>query len=300
MVQTTYDLDVLRSFVAGVDLQSFAKAADRQGRSTSAISAQLKRLEQQAGVPLFRKAGRGLALTEAGEMLLSYARRLLDLNDEVVIAMLGAAAEGVLRIGLQHDFADSLLPKILGRFARAHPKVRIEAEIARNHELLKHVSEGDLDFALAWEDREAACPDGEAIGLLPMCWIGAGDGQAFAPGRDGEPVALVVYDDRCRFRQAAVCALDSVGRPWRIGLTSPNLSGIWAGVSAGLGITVRTAFALPTSVNALDGPLVGLPALPALNLAIYRSNSRLAPVAEQLIAIVKDEIGNASASITSA
>src|ERR1700709_557931 len=111
----TFDLDVLRSFAMGVDLGGFAKAADRLGRSTSAVSAQLKKLEEQAGVPIFSKAGRGLALTEAGQRLLGYARRLLDLNDETASAVRGIELEGEVRLGLQEDFGEVLLFDVLGR-----------------------------------------------------------------------------------------------------------------------------------------------------------------------------------------
>src|SRR5690349_24991038 len=90
---TTFDIDVLRSFVLGVELGSFAQAAERLNRSTSAVSAQLKKLEEQAGAPLLRKAGRGLALTETGETMLGYARRLLDLNDEAAAAVRGVQLE---------------------------------------------------------------------------------------------------------------------------------------------------------------------------------------------------------------
>jgi len=122
-----YDLDVLRSFSTGIALGSFARAADKLGRSTSAISAQLKKLEAQCGTPLLRKAGRGLELTEAGETLLAYAHRLLELNDEAVAAVSGSQLRGLVRLGLQEDLGEALLPAVLGRFARAHPQVRIEA-----------------------------------------------------------------------------------------------------------------------------------------------------------------------------
>src|SRR6202012_3632185 len=119
-----FDLDVLRTFVAGVELGSFAKAADRLGRATSAVSAPLKKLEDQAAPPVLRKSGRGMVLTEAGETMLASARRLLELNDEAAAALHGAELEGWVRLGLQEDFGESLLADVLGRFARAHPKVR--------------------------------------------------------------------------------------------------------------------------------------------------------------------------------
>ena len=145
-----FDIAFLRSYVAGIDLGSFARAADKVGRSTSAVSAQLKKLEEQAGMPLFRKDGRGLALTPAGEVLLGYARRLLELNDEAAVALRGAELEGWIRLGLQEDFGEALLPDVLGRFARAHPKVRIEAHVARNTALMEGLAMGQLDLALLW------------------------------------------------------------------------------------------------------------------------------------------------------
>src|SRR5579863_9447689 len=140
MARVNFDLDVLRTFAAGMELSSFAKAADRLGRSTSAVSAQLKKLEGQAGATLLRKEGRGLALTAAGETMLAYARRLLELNDEAVAAVHEVEIEGWVRLGLQEDFAETLLPTVLARFGRAHPKVRIEAQVARNFELMERIT----------------------------------------------------------------------------------------------------------------------------------------------------------------
>ncbi len=123
-ILTNLDMDVLRTFVAGVDLGSFAKAAGRLGRSPSAISLQLRKLEEQTGCALFRKEGRGLVLTENGEMLVGYARRLLDLNDQALAAVRNPGVAGSVRLGLPQDFAETWLPKVLARFARLHPNVR--------------------------------------------------------------------------------------------------------------------------------------------------------------------------------
>lgn len=142
MGRITFDLDDLRSFVTGIELGSFARAAQRLGRSTSAVSAHLKKLEQQVGAPILRKSGRGMVMTEAGEMLLGYARRLLELNDEAACAVRGWDLHGTVRLGLQEDFGETFLPQVLGSFARAHPRVRIEARIARNAELLDWVING--------------------------------------------------------------------------------------------------------------------------------------------------------------
>src|SRR5262249_42036725 len=134
-VLTNLDLDVLRTFVTGLDLGSFAKAAERLGRSQSAISLQLRRLEETTGQTLLRKHGRGLALTHEGEIMLGYARRLLELNDEAVAALKKPSLEGHVRLGLPPDFAETWLPDVLGRFARAHPNVQVEARVDNNKAL---------------------------------------------------------------------------------------------------------------------------------------------------------------------
>lgn len=183
MGRITFDLEDLRSFVTGVELGSFAKAAERLGRSTSAVSAHLKKLEQQVGAPILRKAGRGMVMTEAGETLLGYARRLLELNDEAAAAVRGLDLQGTVRLGLQEDFGETFLPQVLGSFARANPKVRIEARIARNAELIDWVLKGQLDLSLAW-DGGLSTPFHQALGQRQLHWI-ASPGFALAPGEKG-------------------------------------------------------------------------------------------------------------------
>jgi DNA-binding transcriptional LysR family regulator len=284
-----FDPDVLRSFVAGMDLGSFAKAADCLGRSTSAVSAQMKKLEEQAETPLFRKTGRTLALTDAGEMLLSYARRLLALNDEAALAVRGVALEGWVRFGLQQDFGEDLLPDILGMFARAHPKVRIEARVARNAELADRLHAGQLDFALAWDDG-VSVPHVDRLAELQMRWIGPAGVRQPWRGVDDGPVPLVAYDTPCRFRSAATAMLDQQRMPWRVVFTSPNLGGLWAGAAAGLGLTVRTQMGRPGSVRMLDDGEFGLPSLPSVGLVLYRKGAELEPPAMRLATIVRDAV----------
>ncbi len=280
MGRIDFDLDVLRGFVTGVELGSFARAADRLGRSTSAVSAQLKKLEEQAGAPVLRKSGRGLALTPTGEMLLAYARRLLELNDEAAAAVRGVDLEGWVRIGLQEDFGENLLTRILGDFARAHPRVRIETRVARNAELLELVRTGKLDLALAWDSGERS-PHCELLAQLPMSWIGAAADKmpCLMPG---EPVPLAVFEAPCLMRSAATAALDRANIPWRIAFTSSSLSGIWAAVGAGLGVTVRTRAGLPESLRIIDG----LPALPNVGLVLHRAEAEPAQVVQRLGEIV--------------
>ncbi|HUB91973.1 MAG TPA: LysR substrate-binding domain-containing protein [Dyella sp.] len=277
------DLDVLRSFVTGIELGSFAKAASRLSRSTSAVSAQLKKLEDQAGTPLLRKAGRGMALTEAGEVMLGYARRLLELNDEATSAVRGVQLDGRVRLGLQEDFGESVLPEVLGRFKRAHPKLRVEVHIARNTALMESLEAGRLDLALAWE-AEARLSHKQHIESLPMRWIDAAVGQL--PYEPGEPVPLVLLDAPCLMRTAAIRALDEAGLAWRITFTSASLAGTWAAVKAGLGISVRTPLGVPADLRALDATEATLPALPQLGLALYRSEADSTPAVARLAELI--------------
>lgn len=280
MRRTNFDMDALRSFCEGVDLGSFAKAADRLGRSTSAISMQMKKLEGQAGTHLLRKSGRGLELTAAGETLLGYARRILDLNDEARTALAGLELEGTVRLGLQEDFGERLLSNVLGRFTRSHPDLQIEAVIARNSELIAQLQAGKIDLALGWHT-DAALPYVDLLGDYPMRWIGSAE-QDHAR----EPVRLVALQAPCLMRKAATDALDRAGIPWRVVYTSASLAGIWAAVAAGLGVTVRTNLGLPGDVRVLDG----LPALPGIRLALYSGAATPSPACRRMAALIKEHI----------
>ena len=319
LARPNFDVAALRSLVAGVDLGSFAKAADRVARSSSAVSAQIRKLEEQAGTPLFVKAGRGLALTDAGDAMLRYARRMIELNDEAAAAVRGMNLDGWVRVGLQEDFGEAILPDVLGRFARAHPKVRIEARVARNADLLDRLDANQLDLALVWGDPASAALvaragiDSEAIAQVPMQWVGAAGGFGMPGGgaeegmeggtvetggravrAPGEPLPLVVFDRPCRFFGAATGALDRAGVPWRVAFTTPSLAGLWAAAAAGLGLTVRSQYGLPASVRVLDAASCGLPALPSLPLILLRRTSSATPTVDRLARIVKQAVRDAT------
>lgn len=291
MRRTIFDLDVLRTFVTGMDLGNFARAAERLGRSTSAVSAQLKKLEEQAGTPIFRKSGRGLALTDAGETMLGYARRLLELNDEAAAAVHSVELEGWVRLGLQEDFGETLLPDVLGRFARAHPKVRIEARVVRNAELIERVTAGKLDLALAWSDG-ALTPYCDPIGEVPMRWIGASSGLSGWDRKSGEPLPLACLEAPCLLRSAALKALDAAGVSWRLAFVSPSLGGLWAATAAGLGITVRTSIGLPDKVRPLAIGELALPELPGLGLVLHRAEAESAPAVARLAGLVRQSVSD--------
>ncbi|WP_454814142.1 LysR substrate-binding domain-containing protein [Labrys neptuniae] len=293
-----FDIDVLRSFVTGMELGSYARAAEHLGRSTSAVSAQLKKLEEQAGTALFRKAGRGLALTEAGETLLTYARRLLALNDEAVSALGGADLAGHVRFGVQEDLGETLLPQILGRFARAHPKTRIETRLARNADLLKRIASAELDLAIAWGDQTREAPAamaGEHLADIAMRWIGHRDGlSGWRPGDrqagPDEPLPLVMFEAPCLFRSVATETLDRAGIAWRIAVTSTSLAGLWAAISSGLGVTLRTEIGLPSHLATL-GEESGLPLrLPTLPLLLHRTQAQHNAATDRLSEIMRESL----------
>ena len=283
------DMDALRSFVAGLDAGSFARAADQLGRSTSAVSAQLKKLEEQAGVEILRKSGRGLALTDEGEALLSYARRLLSLNDEAVSAVRGVELEGWIRLGLQEDFGETVLPQVLGRFARAHPKVRIEGRIARNIELKDRLACGQLDLALAWDDG-ARFAVTERIATLPLRWLAAANAEVPWRAGDDTPLPLIALEAPCILRTLACEALDRQDLAWRLAFVSPSVGGIWAATAAGLGVAVRTPVGRPGAVQLLDAAAQGLPELPAMGLLLHRARQDLGAPGEYLASVIRQAL----------
>ncbi|WP_429235661.1 LysR substrate-binding domain-containing protein [Aeromonas salmonicida] len=244
------DLDALRSYVLGLDCGSFALAAQRLCRSTSAVSAQLKKLEQQCGTELVMKRGRHLVPTASGERLLGYAKRLLELNDEAVLALKGELLQGEIRLGVQEDFGESLLPAVLGPLCRQHPALRMTTRIDRNAQLMKGIREGTLDMALAWQHPEERM-DAHLIDLVSLQWIAHPNWDPAPLLARGEPLPLVLFDAPCLMRSRAIKALDDAGIPWRIAFTSQSLGGIWAALQAGLGITVRSAIGMPASLSRL-------------------------------------------------
>lgn len=280
------DMDVLRSFVTGFELGSFARAADRLGRSPSAISLQLRKLEDQVGQTLVAKQGRGLMLTEAGELMLGYARRILDLNDEARMALRGLnALEGWARVGLPQDFAETWLPDLLGRYSRAHPKVRVEARVDRGSELVEAVQRGELDFALTWGDLESA--HSQVVARRPVFWIGA---SADFRRDAAEPLPMIAFDAPCAFRRVAVEALEDEGMAWRQVFASPSLAGLWAAVTAGLGVTPRTLEGKPPHLVTLDPKEAGLPPLGEVDLVIHAAKAKAEPHVAELRNLVLEAI----------
>lgn len=273
---TNLDMDALRTFVAGLELASFAQAARRLGRSQSAISMQLRKLEQQTGRTLVARKGRGLVATEAGEALLDYARRIIALNDEAAASLGATAAPAAVRIGLPQDFFADLVPGVLRALAARRPGVHVEVQAGRNHALEAEVRARRLDTAIVFA-RPGTRTGGRRILALPMRWFA----RRGAPSTPADaPVPLVVYDHPCLFRQAAIQALDRSGRSWRPALTTPSLPGVWAAVKVGQGLTVRIRHGVPAGIEDVS-TRHRLPALPPIEVRLLRSDA-LSPAGEDL------------------
>lgn len=264
MELTNLDIDILRTLVAAQNLGGFNRAAQRVGRSQSAVSQQIRRLEERLGKEIFRKEGRGLVPTEAGQIVLSYARRILDLNDEAVAAARGVAVGGRVRFGLQTDLTENWLPKVLARAKKAHPEIQIEVIADRYAVLIDRLDKGQLDLALLLGSTRRS--DAQRITALPMAWIGP---RKEASGlRRSQPLSLALCSPPCYFRQAAIDALNEAGVPWQIEFSSLSVHGVWAAVDAGLGITLRTATSVPRQLRVIK-PRAGLPRLTKVDLYLH-------------------------------
>lgn len=272
----TFDIEALRTMVVGTELKSFARAALQLGRSQSAISMQLKKLEEQAGRPLFRRSGRGLVPTEAGDALLAYARRIIALNDEAVVSLGATAATASVRMGLPQDFFEDVMPDVIQRFSQRRPGVHVEVRAGRNYALEDEVRAGRLDVALAFFPL-GSDSHGTAVASLPLYWFG---GQNQNVDEAGGPVALVLFDHPCLFRQTALNALERKRHQWRLSLTTPSLPGVWAALRAGHGVSVRTTHRVPPGIREVGSEL-GLPELPPIELRMLAADN-LSPAASDL------------------
>ena len=284
MALPNLDMDVMRTLLATQQLGSLFRAAEKVGRSQSAVSQQIRKLEEQVGQPLFRRQGRGLVLTETGNLIVSYARRILDLNDEAVRAVRGSQVAGVVRFGLPGDFAETWLPAALGQFKKTHPAVRVEIAVERNGLLLERLDADELDLVLVMG--YAARSDAEVIATLPMAWIGPDQ-----PFRATVPLDLALYNPPCFFRRTGVEALETANISWRLAYSTASLQSLWAGVSAGLGITLRTAAGLPSSLRRLDEK-DGLPPLPKVDVCLHTAHRELSPALTQLRRVVVENAQN--------
>ncbi len=272
-----FDLNLLRSFAMIVDCGSFTRAAERLGRTQSTISLQIKRLEDELRKPVFERGVRGLQLTPAGEVLLGFARRILDLADEAQARIAAPDMQGTVRLGTPEDFATVHLPDALARFSRSHPRVSLEVRCDFTLNLLDGFARGEFDLVLV--KREPQGPEGGVrVWREPLVWADGPAGTGAVSRRDGGlPLVLAPRPDV--YRKRALEALEHAGIPWRIVYTSPSLAGILAAVRAGLGVTVLPREMVPDGFRVLERDL---PALADTEIALYKAPGTLSAAAERL------------------
>lgn len=268
--------NLLRSFVAIVDTGSMLNASEQVFVTQSALSLQIKRLEELVQQTLFLREGRRLILTAAGNVLLDYSRRVLSLHDEAVAAVSAGRFAGPARIGMVQDFADTLLSGLLSRFAELHPDAQIYARVAGTAELQALLDRRELDILLGF----AAPNDASAVTVAPMSWYGEG------ALLDRPVIPLAVLEEPCRFREAAIRSLEDAGLTWRIAVETPNLATLKAAVSAGLGITCRTHLFLGEGAGLEDERLPSLPRV----AAILRSADQLDRAAQRLAELARETV----------
>jgi DNA-binding transcriptional LysR family regulator len=286
MSTRTLDLDTLRALVIASDLGGYAQAAGRLGRTPSAISLQMKRLQEAVGAALFRKEGRGVLLTEAGETVLRFSRQMLALNDELLDTVRGAALTGSVRLGFSQDFAETVLPQVLSQFVQLYPLVVVEVRIEGNSALVEAVTSGQLDLALVVGHADA--PTATTLGRCELAWIAR---SQFARHRD-RPLPLALLGPQCAFRKEALSKLDAAGVPWRIAAMSPSVAGLWAFARSGVGITARSSLGVPTDL-VCDTAMFDLPRLDSFPITLHSRPDFANACVERLRELVRDAVGEA-------
>lgn len=257
-----FDLDLLQSFVSVVDAGGFTRAGTRVNRTQSTVSQQIRRLEDAVGRPLLRRDRRQVELTEAGETLLGYARRLLALAGEARLALVGQRAPAVVRLGIPEDFAVTALTEVISHFAASRPEIRLEVHCDLSVALREGLTRGLYDVVLA--KREVG--QGAAFAAWPerLVWL-ASAANTIAGGDD--PLPLVTFLPGCLYRERAIRALEAAGRRWRIAYESPNLAGVQAAIAGGLGVALLEAATAGPGLRLL-GPEDGMPAVASTELAL--------------------------------
>src|SRR5215472_2385803 len=245
------DLELLRSFVSVVDAAVFTRAGERVHRTQSTVSQQIKRLEEDIGQTLLRRSGKDVTPTEAGERLLSYARRLLALAEEARDVMTRPGHGGAVRLGIPEDFAAYRLAKLLAAFSRSHPHLRMDVRADQSIYLKRDLERGDLDLALL--KRDAAEKGGIASWSERVHWVTS---KSHPCNLDNGSLPLIGFPGGCLYRARAIHALESAGRAWHMAYTSSSLAGIQAAVAAGMGLSILADMAIQSDhrvLNARDG-----------------------------------------------
>jgi DNA-binding transcriptional LysR family regulator len=267
ILSLSLEVDLLRSFVVIAEARALSRAAERIGRTQSALSQQMKRLEEIVDQPLFQRTGRGVVLTHPGERLLVHAQRILRLHDEAMADLSGKGLSGSIRFGCPDDYAAVFLPSLLRQFASQHPHALVEVVCGPTPRLLEQLDKRALDLAMI------SLPDDHAgdeiIRREQLVWIGCHglDSATF------DPLPLALSDPDTLDHVAACAALQRAGRAYRLAYASSGLSGLIAVVRSGQAFAVVTRTAVPSDLYVFDAD-PALPALPAVGIALRFSQKR--------------------------
>jgi len=286
-VTALIDVDQLRTFIAIAETGSFTRAADIVHKTQSAVSMQMKRLEERLGRPIFARDGRASKLTEDGERLLDYARRIVKLNVEALSAFSDAELTGRVRLGVPDDYADRYLPEIMARFARAYPCVELTVICEPTTELVAHVGANELDLSII-TNTEADRP-GDTFRQEQLLWVTSNRHAIHAD----EPLPLALGRPTCRWRRAAIDCLEKIGRPYRVLYTSANAGAVAAAVLSGLAVSVFPESGLRPGMRVLT-PSDGFPALPPCRIGLLRNPHESSALANALAEHIISSLDNLS------
>jgi DNA-binding transcriptional LysR family regulator len=267
------DSEVLRTFVAIADEGGFTKAGERVNRTQSAVSMQMKRLEEDVlRRRLFERDGRQVKLTAEGQILLGYARRILKLHSEVFTTLREPHMVGTVRIGTPDDYAMRFLPGILSGFAQAFPLVQVEVHCESSRQLMQRQ---DLDLTIV--TREPGREVGQLLRQERFVWAEA---EGFFP-HEQTPVPLAMFNTDCFCRVWACNALDAQSKPYRVAYSSPSLAAIMAVVGVGLAVTAQLQSLITPGLRII-GEAEGLPLLPLANIMLLRNSNTQSPMTDAL------------------
>ncbi|MGE0845240.1 MAG: LysR family transcriptional regulator [Flavobacteriaceae bacterium] len=268
------DTDVLRSFVAIVDSGSFRAAADCVLRTPSAVSMQIKKLEETLGRPVFERDARNVRLTADGELLLGYARRILAISDEAMAHFHIPEVQGVVSIGSPDEYGERVLPGVLQRLALTHPGLIVNVVIDSSKVLIQRLDAGEIDLTLYTCDETSALPGDTVVFEEDLVWAGVRGGTAHL--RDPLPVSM--WEEGCAWRACAVKGLDEAGRAFRISYMSAHTTGQRAAILSDLAIAPYPAGLITPPLVRL-GEKEGLPPLRTYKIAM-RTNGRMSEAAQ--------------------
>jgi DNA-binding transcriptional LysR family regulator len=275
------DLDLLRSFVSVVDTGGFTRAGERVHRTQSTVSQQIKRLEDSLGYPLLHRNGKQATPTEQGERLVSYARRILALEQEARDVVARPDSEGVVRLGMPEDFAAYRLTELLSDFARSRPGLRLDVRCGLSVQSRRAVERGELDLALF--KRNAGEGGGIAAWPERLHWVTS---RAHPINFLRDPLPLVMQEQGCLYRERMIHAAEAAGRAWHMTYTSPSLVGIQAAVSVGLGVSILPEVAILPEHRVLKSR-DGFPAITNTEVALVAAPNA-SPATLRLAHVLRD------------